>query len=89
MTQTIGVRELRQGLSEALRRVRAGETLEVTHRGRPVARIVPVGNPSPRLADLVEQGLVEPRRGSGVLPPPLDVPSFMTTEEAIDLLRGE
>ena len=41
MTAQIGVRQLREGLSRALRRVRAGETLEITDHGRPVARIVP------------------------------------------------
>jgi prevent-host-death family protein len=34
---TVGVRELRNRLSEYLRRVKAGERLIVTERGRPVA----------------------------------------------------
>jgi prevent-host-death family protein len=38
----VGVRELRQNLSVYLRRVQAGETLEVTERGRPVARFEPI-----------------------------------------------
>jgi prevent-host-death family protein len=38
----IGVRELRQHASRYLARVAAGESLEVTDRGRPVARLVPV-----------------------------------------------
>jgi prevent-host-death family protein len=38
----IGVRELRQHASKYLARVALGETLEVTDRGRPVARLVPV-----------------------------------------------
>lgn len=38
----IGVRELRQHASRYLARVARGETLEVTDRGRPVARLVPV-----------------------------------------------
>ena len=37
----VGVRELRQNLSVYLRRVEAGETLEVTDHGRPVARLGP------------------------------------------------
>jgi prevent-host-death family protein len=41
MTQ-VGVRELRQNASKVLRRVAAGEVVEVTQRGRPVARIVPI-----------------------------------------------
>ena len=38
----VGVRELRQNLSVYLRRVKAGEVLEVTERGRPVALVVPL-----------------------------------------------
>jgi prevent-host-death family protein len=38
----IGVRELKQRASEWLRRVEAGETLEVASRGRPIALLVPI-----------------------------------------------
>ena len=38
----IGIRELRQEASKHLREVERGETIEVTDRGRPVARIVPL-----------------------------------------------
>jgi len=37
-----GIRELRQNASVLIRRVIEGETIEVTERGRPVARIVPL-----------------------------------------------
>lgn len=48
---TVGVRELRQRASELLRRVEAGETIEVTDRGRPVAVLAPMpaGDPLERL----------------------------------------
>ena len=39
--ERIGVRELRQHASRYLDRVKAGETVEVTERGRLVARLVP------------------------------------------------
>jgi len=39
---TVGIRELRQRASELLRRVEAGETIEVTDRGRPVALLTPL-----------------------------------------------
>ena len=47
----MGVRELRQRASELLRRVEAGETIEVTDRGRPVAVLAPLpaGDPLERL----------------------------------------
>jgi prevent-host-death family protein len=38
---TVGVRELRQNLSRYLARVKVGETLAVTERGREVARLIP------------------------------------------------
>jgi prevent-host-death family protein len=37
----VGVRELKNHLSEYLKRVQAGERVEVTERGRPVAVISP------------------------------------------------
>lgn len=40
--RSIGVRELRQQASRYLREVERGETIEVTDRGRPVARLVPL-----------------------------------------------
>ncbi|HEY4916871.1 MAG TPA: type II toxin-antitoxin system prevent-host-death family antitoxin [Solirubrobacteraceae bacterium] len=40
-SKTVGVRELRQNLSRYLERVKEGETLTVTERGREVARLVP------------------------------------------------
>jgi prevent-host-death family protein len=40
--QRIGVRQLQQNAAAMLRRVRRGERLEVTDRGRPVAVLAPV-----------------------------------------------
>ena len=47
----VGVRELRQRASELLRLVEAGETIEVTDRGRAVALLgpLPEGEPLERL----------------------------------------
>src|ERR687894_219020 len=44
---TSGIRELRQRASELLRRVEAGETIEITDRGRPVAVLAPLPNQRP------------------------------------------
>lgn len=41
MSNSVGIRELRQQASAVLRRVVRGETIEVTDHGHPVARIVP------------------------------------------------
>ncbi len=64
----VSVSELKAKLSEHLRRVKAGEEVLVTDRGRAVARLVPVrpAADDSRLAALEEAGLV--RRGTGQLP---------------------
>lgn len=51
------MRELRQHASRYLARVMSGESLEVTDRGRPVARLVPIH--SDAYTDLVASGRVE------------------------------
>lgn len=71
--ESAGVAELKARPSEYLSRVKAGEEVLVTDRGRPVARLVPagVGGKSSdeveeaRLGELEREGLV--RRGSGGL----------------------
>jgi prevent-host-death family protein len=54
-----GIRELRQRASELLRRVEAGETIEITDRGRPVAVLAPLPNQHP-LERLRATGDLEP-----------------------------
>jgi prevent-host-death family protein len=70
--ERVGVRELRQNLSVYLRRVRRGETLEVTERGQPVAVLQPIVAADDKLARLASRG-IPLRRGAGNLadlPPP-------------------
>lgn len=54
--ERIGVRELRQNASRYLARVANGEAIEVTDRGRPVARLVPVPAGESTLAELISSG---------------------------------
>jgi prevent-host-death family protein len=56
----IGVRELNQKTSQVLDRVRAGETLEITDRGIPVAEIRPVSGARSGLARLIAEGRLAP-----------------------------
>jgi prevent-host-death family protein len=42
MGLSVGIRELRQQASSVLKRVVAGEVVEVTDHGHPIARIVPL-----------------------------------------------
>lgn len=62
---TIGIRELRDGLSRHLADVREGGEIIVTDHGTPIARIVPYGKES-GLERLVREGVVKlptgPRR---------------------------
>jgi len=55
--EEVGVRELKGALSRYLKRVRAGETIVVTDRGEPIARIIPVGIPE-GIAKLMAEGRV-------------------------------
>jgi prevent-host-death family protein len=41
MTMQVGIKEVRNNLSELLKKVEAGEQITITRHGRPVARIVP------------------------------------------------
>lgn len=54
----VGIRELKNGLSKYIDRVRAGEEVIVTDRGRPVARLSSLDAESDRLAELVAAGIV-------------------------------
>ncbi|MFC4942472.1 type II toxin-antitoxin system Phd/YefM family antitoxin [Pseudonocardia sp. GCM10023141] len=55
----IGIRELRDGLSRYLDAVKDGRTVTVTDHGKPIARIVPVGEPT-RLERLRAEGRIQP-----------------------------
>ena len=54
----MGIRELRDHLTATIRRVRTGETIEITHRGQAVARLVPAS--SGRLERLSTAGDIAP-----------------------------
>jgi prevent-host-death family protein len=55
VSNSVGIRELRQQASAILKRVVAGEAIVVTEHGHPIARIVPL-RPSP-----LEQLMIEGR----------------------------
>lgn len=64
------VSKLKATLSEYLAKVKAGEEVIITERGKPIAKIVPLprngSSISPHLQELARAGLV--RLGSGKLP---------------------
>ncbi len=53
----VGIKELKRDASAIVDAVEAGETVVVTRRGTPVARIGPVGAPT-GVQRLVDQGLI-------------------------------
>ncbi len=53
----VGLRALQQNASAVVARVVAGETVEITDRGRPVARIVPL-RPTSKIHELIDEGRV-------------------------------
>ena len=85
-----GIRELRQRASELLRRVEAGETIEITDRGRPVAVLAPLPNQRP-IERLRATGDLEPA-GSNLkdLPEPLPLaPGQEAPSRVLDRLRRD
>ena len=70
-SKRVGIRELRQNLSVHLRRVVAGETLEVTDRGHPVAVLAPLPQPVTALEWLIAtRGATRPEGDLLELGPP-------------------
>jgi prevent-host-death family protein len=88
MATRMGIRELRDTLTQTIRRVRAGETIEVTNEGEPVALLVPY--PEDRLERLIAEGKVRPPlRPLLPLPEPAPVTGPMTASEALEDDRGD
>jgi prevent-host-death family protein len=59
--EKVSVSKLKDQLSAYLKKVRAGQTVLVTDRNKPIARLEPIGptdSDSERIAELVRQGLV-------------------------------
>jgi len=67
--ERVSVSKLKDQLSAYLKKVREGQTLLVTDRNKPIARLVPIAdqeNDSERIARLVAQGIVTPPKGPPV-----------------------
>ena len=89
MTRSVGIAELRQNLSQYLRRVEQGERLLVTDRNRPVAELGPPPSTGAALDRLIAQGRVSRpvRRG---LPGPLRLDGDpYALSSALDEIRGD
>jgi prevent-host-death family protein len=72
----VGIRRLRDGLTRYLGRVRRGERLIITDRGRPIAVLLPYGRSrarsrAERLGALLASGHVSPAERPFLRRPPL------------------
>lgn len=52
----VTITELNQQTAKVLERIKQGESIDVTERGRPIARIVPITPGASALDDLVREG---------------------------------
>ena len=95
--KTVGIRELKNSLSEYLRRVRSGETVLVTDRGEVVAEVSPPGrgilDPSipPALSALARAGLATlgaPADVTVYRPLPRRIRGRTTSTKLLDEERG-
>ena len=88
--ERIGVRELRQHASRWLRRVQAGESFEITDRGRPVARIVPTP-PTTGYAALLAEGRITPATGDLLkMGPRIEpIPGVPLPSEVLEEMRSD
>lgn len=84
--RSVGVRELKDGLSRHLALVRGGVELLVTDHGHPVARVMPIqGRTSQeRLAELIAGGDLTPaRRRIRSVPRPVRLPGGATVSDLV------
>ncbi|MGH2401437.1 MAG: type II toxin-antitoxin system Phd/YefM family antitoxin [Candidatus Limnocylindria bacterium] len=87
----VGIRELRQNASEYVRRAEAGETIEVTDRGRPVARLAPLPEAASILDRLIAEGkATRATRDWRTLPPPAPPePGARPLSDIVDEMRED
>ena len=88
--RSIGIRELRAGLAEAVRRAGAGDRTVVTAAGTPVAQLGPLDADAPDLERLIGSGaVIAPRRTSAWRPPePVPVWAGVRIDQVLRELRG-
>lgn len=87
--ERIGVRELQQHASGVLRRVRAGQEIEVTERGHPVAMLIPQRGGS-ALEALRAAGRVTAAQGDvlDLGPPPTKRPTRASASARLKQMRA-
>jgi len=88
-SRNVGVRQLRQNLSRYLRRVKAGQTLEVTERGQVVAILAPHSEAATPLQRLAASGRATRPVGDLLRLGPPAGPVSTRASDALQQLRDE
>lgn len=83
---TIGIRELKSHLSAYLRRVKAGETVVITERGKPVGRILPLEESLEESLRNLEEAGVLAWSGRKLAPAKQDAPAVRGDRTISELL---
>ncbi len=88
--RSIGIRELRQHAGRYVRGAEAGETIEVTNRGRPVARLIPIPPLSPSERLIAEGRMTRGTRDLFELGEPLEpIPGQRLPSEVLADMRDD
>lgn len=80
LSKSLGIRDAKINLSKVMKKVKEGQEVIITERGKPIGRIIPFSQKKLSLEDririLEEQGLTDPLPKNSLrrLPPPLPAP---------------
>ena len=85
--ETIGLRELNQNPSKAVARVRAGASLLVTDRGKPVLRMIPEAEHPSTLERMISAGEVRAPAEKGM--PEVQADIAAETDSLADILIAD
>jgi prevent-host-death family protein len=87
--EKIGIRELRQHASHWIAKVKAGASIQITDRGRPVARLVPISANEQQRDALIADGLLTPARDPRTRLSVDDLVEGPSLSEVLDELRSD
>jgi antitoxin (DNA-binding transcriptional repressor) of toxin-antitoxin stability system len=87
--RTVGIKVLKNKLSEYVRLAAKGETVLVTDRERVVAELVPprsgvsMSDSDEQWAEMIRLGIITPAKNPRAPLPPRDVPPLMTLDQLV------
>ncbi len=87
--EKIGIRELRQNASAWVAKAKAGVTVQITDRGRPVARLVPITPAEQSREQLIAEGKLVPATAPRLPLSTVDLLEGMSLSSVLDEQRSE